>query len=248
MKTQDELKAMTTSERNEILDWCIAQNLTLPADSNATDWDLAYLDMERRRLHTLLGQWLDLEAERPPFKVKLSEKRFEDVRVGPLRLSVIVDRVDLVDDGGGKAGAEAMEPAEMILDYKTGRAEPGDWQTDRPNAPQVPLYAILSQAPRIAGVAFAKVQLGKQMDLHGYATKKGLLTKGPTLEGTMGAQIQEWRRVLTDLAQEFAAGDARVRPKEYPRTCQYCAQRLVCRLDVAALDADVDEEDDDEDQ
>jgi hypothetical protein len=135
----------------------------------------------------------------------------------------------------------------MILDYKTGYAEPGQWQSDRPDAPQLPLYAILSKAPRIAGVAFAKVQLGKQMDLHGYATKDGLVTKGRTLDG-MGAQIQEWRRVLTDLAEEFAAGDARVRPKEYPKTCQYCAQRLVCRLDVAALDPDVDEEDEDEDQ
>jgi ATP-dependent helicase/DNAse subunit B len=85
------------------------------------------------------------------------------------------------------------------------------------------------------------------MDLHGYATKKSLLTKGTALE-TMDAQIQEWRRVLTNLADEFAAGDARVRPKEYPKTCQYCAQRLVCRLDVAALDADEDEEDEDEDQ
>jgi ATP-dependent helicase/nuclease subunit B len=247
VKTQEELKAMTSSERNDVLDWCIAQRLTPLANASATAWDLAYVDMERRRLHTLLGGWLDLEAERPPFEVKLSEKRFDDVRVGPLRLSVIVDRVDLVDDGGGEAGAAASEPGEMILDYKTGRAEPGDWQTDRPDAPQLPLYAVLSQAPRIAGVAFAKVQLGRQMDLHGYATKKGLLTKGTTLE-TMDVQIQEWQRVLTNLADEFAAGDARVRPKEYPKTCQYCAQRLVCRLDVAALDAEDDEEDEDENE
>jgi RecB family exonuclease len=165
------------------------------------------------------------------------------VRVGPLRLQVIVDRVDLVDDG-----EESTEPAEMILDYKTGRAEPAQWLTDRPDEPQVPLYAILSQAQRIAGVAFAKVQLGEKMQLDGYATRRDLLTKTPRRNDgiTLDARIEEWRRVLTKLADEFAAGDARVRPKHYPKTCEYCAQRLVCRLDVAALDDDVDETGDDD--
>ena len=245
VKTQDELKAMTTNERNEILDWCIAEELKSPANVDTTAWDLAYVDMERQRLHTLLERWLvELELKRAPFEVKLSEESFEDVRVGPLRLRVIVDRVDLVDDGGGEPGADATEAAEMILDYKTGRAEPSQWLTDRPDAPQVPLYAILSQAPRIAGVAFAKVQLGDQMDLSGYATRRNLLTKIPRHNDgiPLNARIVEWRRVLTNLAEEFAAGDARVSPKKYPQTCEYCAQRLVCRLDVGALDSDLDEE------
>jgi ATP-dependent helicase/nuclease subunit B len=238
VKTQEELKAMTSTERDDALAWCIAEELKTPAGADVTAWDIAYVDMERLRLQNLLNKWLDLELTRPPFEVKLSEKRFEDVRVGPLRLQVIVDRVDLVDDG-----EESTEPAEMILDYKTGRAEPAQWLTDRPDEPQVPLYAILSQAQRIAGVAFAKVRLG-EMQLNGYATRGDLLIKPPRRNDriTLDARIAEWRRVLTKLADEFAAGDARVRPKLYPKTCEYCAQRLVCRLDVAALDEDVDEE------
>ena len=239
VKTQEELKAMTSTERDDALAWCIAQELKTPSGVDVTAWDIAYVDMERRRLQNLLNKWLDLELARPPFEVKLSEKRFEDVRVGPLRLQVIVDRVDLVDDG-----EESTEPAEMILDYKTGHAEPAQWQTDRPDEPQVPLYAILSQAPRIAGVAFAKVQLGERMQLDGYATRRDLLTKTPRHRDgiTLDARIAEWRRVLTKLADEFSAGDARVLPKLYPKTCEHCAQRLVCRLDVAAFDEDVDEE------
>ena len=85
--------------------------------------------------------------------------------------------------------------------------------------------------------------MGDQMHLYGYATRGDLLTKFPRNDGiTMNARIVEWRRVLTNLAEEFAAGDARVRPKKYPDTCEHCAQRLVCRLDVAALDSDLDEE------
>ncbi|CAN5435717.1 PD-(D/E)XK nuclease family protein [soil metagenome] len=244
VKTQEELKAMTVAEREEMLDWCIREELRSAAERSATAWDVAYVDMERLRLQTLLRGWLELELQRAPFEVKLSEMKFDDVRVGPLRLRVIVDRVDLVDDGGGDAGADATEPAEMIVDYKTGRAEPGQWLTDRPDAPQLPLYAVLSQASRIAGVAFAKVRLGEEMSLHGYATREELVTKLARLKDapTLEAQVEEWRRVLMELAEKFAAGDARVRPKKYPETCEHCAQRLVCRLDVAVLDADMDEE------
>jgi ATP-dependent helicase/nuclease subunit B len=248
VKTHAELKNMTTQERTEALDWCIAQELQPPNDPNETPWDRAYVDMERRRLHTLLGAWLALELERPPFEVKLSEKKFDDVQVGPLRLRVIVDRVDLVDDGGGEQGEEATEPAEMIIDYKTGKAEPSDWLTDRPDAPQLPLYAVLSSADRIAAVAFAKVRLGEEMSLHGYATSSELLTKPARLKeiGTLAAQIEDWRRVLTQLAEQFAKGDVRVQPKQYPKTCEYCAQRLVCRLDPIALQANEDEDEDGE--
>ena len=49
--------------------------------------------------------------------MKLSEKEFKDVRVGPLRLSVRMDRVDVVEGG------------EVLIDYKTGNASPNDWLT-----------------------------------------------------------------------------------------------------------------------
>ena len=244
VKTQDALKEMTLSEREDVLAWCIAEEMRPAEKAATTGWDVAYVDMERRRLQTLLGSWLELELRRTPFEVKLSEKRFDDVRVGPLRLRVIVDRVDLVDDGGGAEGDAATEAAEMIVDYKTGMAEPGQWLGDRPDAPQLPLYAVLSNASRIAGVAFAKVQLGEKMSLHGYATQDSLLTRPAKLKNaaTLDLQVDEWRRILTKLAEDFARGDARVRPKQHPQTCEHCAQRLVCRLDVTTLCIDGDDE------
>ena len=65
------------------------------------------------------------------------------------------------------------------------------------------------------------------------------MTEASTLE----AQVERWRQVLVKLAEEFAAGDARVQPKHYPKTCEFCRQRLLCRLDVSLLEG-VDEEDD----
>jgi ATP-dependent helicase/nuclease subunit B len=54
-------------------------------------------------------------------------------------------------------------------------------------------------------------------------------------------QVEEWREVLTKLAEQFAAGDARVQPKSYPKTCEYCGQRLLCRVVGATLEETEDE-------
>ncbi len=65
-----------------------------------------------RQVAAAVGWWLELEMERSlPFEVSLSEKDFNDVRVGPLRLNVRMDRVDEVEGG------------EVLIDYKTGLAD-----------------------------------------------------------------------------------------------------------------------------
>jgi ATP-dependent helicase/nuclease subunit B len=231
VKTQSALKAMTDAERTEILGACIVRALSRTAELSSTSWDAAYIDMQRERLQKLLGAWLELEMERSPFEVKLSEKEFEDVRIGPLRLSVRMDRVDLVEGG------------EVVIDYKTGLASPSDWLTDRPDAPQLPLYAILSDPDQLRGVAVGQVRAGKDMELKGYATAPGVLKKKTKMKfASLEEQVEEWRRVLEQLAKDFASGDARVAPKKYPTTCQRCAQRMLCRLDVSLLEDDGEEE------
>ena len=60
---------------------------------------------------------------------------------------------------------------------------------------------------------------------------------------SLEAQVEEWRRVLARLAEDFASGNARVAPNHYPTTCERCAQRLLCRLDVSLLEEGDDEED-----
>lgn len=229
VKTQDALRSMDAEERGEVLEWCISQALKKTAEASTTDWDEAYIEVQRERLRKLLSQWLELESEREfPFEVKLSEKKFDDVRVGPLRLNVRMDRVDVVEGG------------EVLIDYKTGPATPNDWLTSRPDAPQLPLYAILTQADRLQGVAFGLVRTGEGRGLKGYATIDGVLPKASKLKEapTLEAQVERWREVLVALAEEFSSGDALVRPKTYPGSCSHCGQRLLCRLDVSLLEED----------
>ena len=107
VRTQEALKSMTREERDGVVGWCVTEALNRTEETAVTTWDTAYLEVQRDRLHRLLDWWLQLEMERgQPFEVKLSEKALEDVRVGPLRLNVRVDRVDVVRRGGAFAAGE----------------------------------------------------------------------------------------------------------------------------------------------
>jgi RecB family exonuclease len=236
---------MTSAERDAQLTRSIDAALAAQIPSIEPGWPRAYVDAERRRLLNLLCPWLDYEAnQRPPFTVKAREERLEDVRIGPLRLDVRVDRVDRVDYAHAE-GDSGQTSSEIILDYKTGEAQPSDWLGDRPDEPQLPLYAVVSHTPHLAAVAFANIRPGRKMGLHGYESHKGVLPRASKLKAaSLEAQVDAWREVLESLARDFHSGDARVSPKRYPQTCDHCEQRLLCRLDPSTLDPGVLEDSD----
>ena len=231
VETQDALRALAVDERRAHLTKAIEDALSKTAGANFGAWSAAYLDVQCERLLTVLDSWLLKELDRKvPFAVRAEELELPDVRIGPLRLTLRVDRIDETEFG------------DVILDYKTGEARPAHWLTNRPDEPQLPLYAVVSTTP-LAGVAFANIRAGKDMALQGYATQSDLLLRSSKLTvPSLEAQVDAWRETLTTLAKDFHRGDLDVRPKAYPHTCQYCQQRLLCRLDLTLLQAADDED------
>lgn len=227
LETQSALKALATDQRRELLAESIATALEKHARV-AAGWSATYIEIERERLLNLLGRWLDKELERPAFGVLSHEEKVDDFAVGPLRVQVRLDRVDVLLKNGEPAG-------EIVLDYKTGSVGTGDWKGERPDDPQVPLYALVRPRGALLGVAFGSVRPGKNMKVAGLQGASGVLSdKAGVVD--LEAQVEDWRRVLTKLAEEFCAGDATVAPKQYPTTCRYCEQRLLCRLDPKTLE------------
>lgn len=246
VESQSTLRSMTSSERDAQLARSIDFALSRHLAHAGAGWPRAYLAIEHRRLLRLLRPWLDYEAnQRTPFVVQSRETELPDVRIGPLRLDIRVDRVDrvLASDGDDLSG-------EVILDYKTGRAEPADWLGPRPDAPQLPLYAVVSSPDNLAAIAYASVRPGKDLGMHGYQAHPGILPKPAKLQASsLAAQVEDWSAILTSLAEDFHAGKADVAPKKGLVTCQYCEQRLLCRLDPSTLDLDpIDDPDLDSDQ
>ena len=231
IRTQKALRALTTPERETTLDECIEDAIARAASAAQTPWEDAYLNVQRRRLRALLHPWLDFELTRPAFEVRQQEEKHL-VEIGPLALELRVDRIDETQSGP------------LILDYKTGSASPSQWLSDRPDAPQLPLYAVLAEdAANLGGVAFALLHAGDKMALKGFAESPAVLDKPSRMPfATLADQLEDWHRILTDLAVAFAQNDPIAAPKKYPQTCERCTQRMLCRLDPSTLNAPEEDE------
>jgi len=106
----------------------------------------ALADLESERLERLVLALLELErTQRPSFAVTASEQGL-DATVGGVQVRLRLDRVDAIADG-----------SRVLLDYKSGRASPMQWVGERPEAPQLPLYAIAHSSPPVA-IAFVHVR------------------------------------------------------------------------------------------
>lgn len=224
------------SERDRLLRACIA---TVCATGQAESWDEAYLSVQQQRLFRLVAAWLDYEESRPPFEVVQLEQETKSVPVGPLKLHMRVDRIDRVLAAADNTDDEL---GTLLIDYKTGSKahSPRAWSGERPEQPQLPAYAtaaaISAELGALNGIAFASVRPGTaNMHLKGLA-EPGLLPPGrQNNEISFSLQKEAWRHHLEGLAQAFADGSATVSPKTYPKTCDTCGQRLLCRLDAATL-------------
>jgi RecB family exonuclease len=170
--------------------------------------------LERTRLAKLARDWLEVERERAPFEVvALEEKR--KLRVAGLELNGRIDRLDRLGAGGY-----------AVIDYKTGRTTPQEWLGERPDDPQVPLYAL--NAEDVSAAAFAKLKTG-EMRYMGFSRAKGAIPRVQTAKD-WASLVAGWRKELEALGAGFAAGEARVDPKRMLQTCRYCDLQPLCRV------------------
>ncbi len=216
------------TEKIEVAARAALEKLRLPALRHAP-----LRALEQKRLVRLAQEWLVIEKQRQPFTVAGCEVPRE-VTVGGLTLHLKVDRVDRLSDG-----------SEVLLDYKSGKVSAKAWDGERPEEPQLPLYAI-THAAQPAGFALAQLRLG-EMKFVGAQGRDGVFPKCVT-SPDWEAQCQKWGAVLGNLAADFARGEAAVDPRDGSKTCEYCTLRALCRVaDGGALAMDGDEAGDDED-
>jgi ATP-dependent helicase/nuclease subunit B len=176
--------------------------------------------IEQTRVERLIHDWLDIEKQRAPFTVAGFEgERYAEA--GGVRCKVKVDRVDRLDDG-----------RDVIIDYKTGRAEARSWAGDRPDEPQLPLYAV-SHERDVAAVLFGQIRVG-ETGFKGYAAEQDLVPGASTRD--LPAEIGQWRAILDRLGSDFRSGVANVNPKN-ANACRHCDLLPLCRFTEAPLPA-----------
>jgi RecB family exonuclease len=174
----------------------------------------------------VLSKWLDIERQREPFEVEQLEHGTQRARHAGLEFAVRIDRVDRLADG-----------TRVLIDYKTGLAA-ADWRGERPDNPQLPIYALLRPEALVA-VAYGRVNAGECSfiaEAERAAIFKPNGRKSP-LEGmpTLAALIDVWAQRIENLAADFAAGRAAVAPTM--RACKTCRLHGLCRVPAALEDA-----------
>ncbi|HZQ43250.1 MAG TPA: PD-(D/E)XK nuclease family protein, partial [Acidobacteriaceae bacterium] len=232
-QSQAELRALSHEERQGRLGDAIDSAFSKFHGSGPA-WNSAYLRIQRERLRRLLVRWLDVELQRGPFTVRKREER-TSIPIGPLQLKLQPDRVDEVEGGI------------VLVDYKTGyNVHPSNWEGERPDDPQLPLYALLSEPGTLQALLFGRIRPGLEMKWQGLASNQTILPKQRQKLVDLDLRREEWNSVLTRLAEDFAAGRADVDPKSFRVNCEGCRQRLLCRVDPAALASAVEEGDSEE--
>jgi ATP-dependent helicase/nuclease subunit B len=185
-------------------------------------------ELERERLAKVAREWLEIEKRRAPFRVVSVEEK-KALRVSGLEFSARIDRIDRLERGG-----------HVLIDYKTG-GNPGTrhWEGPRPDDPQLPLYAAAVPG-ELDAVAFAKVKTG-EMKFIGHARAADLV---PNVKPHphWQALLAQWKKDAEALGAAFAAGDARVDPKDALKTCRLCELQTLCRvyekINVLKVDSD----------
>jgi len=209
LKSQEELKSRSPEELSHLIRACAREALErVPEPFRA---------LEQARLERLIAEWLQIEGNRPPFEV-IEIETAARAEIAGLNLQIRADRVDRYLSGG-----------HAILDYKTSKdISVRAWEGDRPDEPQLPLYAVKS-GYNVTEAYFVKLASGGVERLGGDIT----------------AKKRDWERVLGKLASDFLAGRAAVDPKKRKQTCAFCKLGSLCRvgeLNGAEIEAGVPDE------
>jgi len=235
IQSHERLCALNETERETAIQAAIDKAVEHAARDRAQTLSGRFREIEHQRLVQLMHQWLDVETQRAPFRLHTAEKETV-LRLGGLELGGRIDRIDTLEDG-----------TVAITDYKTNQPSPKDWQGERPDEPQLPAYAVGRDPPLPVGaLMFAQLRLGKGFGFKGLAASDGIAPKVEAAED-WPAQLAQWRTTLDKLADDYRRGDARVDPKEFPKTCTYCGLTALCRVHeqgIAPVESDAENGDD----
>ena len=222
LKTHEKLCTLNDHELSELISPKIRETLHHFRKIVPHHLSPRFLELEHERLLHLLKTWLQLEKQRPLFKV-ISQEVEQNITLGNIRFKLRVDRIDQLENG-----------KKIIIDYKTSKTSIKDWFGERLSEPQLPLYSLSDE--EIAGLLFAQVKID-DLCFKGLTETNANIANVNTFDEIKNedtahdwnAQRDRWREELTKLARDFENGHAIVDPKNN-ETCNRCDLQGFCRI------------------
>ena len=181
--------------------------------------------IEQTRLVNLTLAWLRLERQRESFTVNNTEKKIL-VEINGLQVKGYVDRIDYVDNVGF-----------VIIDYKSGSKSSNSWFGDRPDEPQMPIYALAEQN-KVVALVYANLKPG-DFSFNGVSKALNIFPGVKAYDdlsehlrkGLSWAELMPyWREQLNAIAEDFKSGLAVPDPKHGLVTCNFCEMQTLCRI------------------
>ncbi len=213
--TQATLITLSDQDLRHLINTCIEE--TLSPLFTLYQKNKKYLQLEKKRLHDVVYQWLQIEKEREPFTV-INQETTVQMTLHTLTFSMRIDRID-----------ELMNGKKLIIDYKTSKELNVDkWFDARLEEPQLPLYALVD-SEKTAGISYAQLTAGKY-------TFKGISQYELSIKGIKNIaeqwpqQLTQWQTYLSQLSHDFSQGIATIDPKDRKETCEYCELKPFCRV------------------
>lgn len=216
LKSQDNLNALTHHELKQHIQESIQSALTPLIHNRPISFPKLVQDVEITRLHRLVNACIEWEKQRDPFIVEAVEQTFT-LNLANINFQVRVDRLDLLESN-----------KKWVIDYKTSIPTHKPWNDERPDAPQLLLYALLDE--NINALLFVQLKSG-QLTCSGLSEHKSSLKGVSALkkEDRWSDYRQQWHTQLTTLVEEFRAGLCSPTPTR-TSTCQQCDYSSICRI------------------
>ena len=215
LKSSENLKYRTELELDKMIHSVVMEAIKLQVSQQPETFTDRFTELEQQRLQQLLKQWLLIERGRSDFKV-ISTEEWKTILFEDIELHLRVDRIDELADGRC-----------VIIDYKTGAVSKSDWESERPNDPQLPLYAV-TNGQQVAAIVFASLKPGK-LGFVGQTDDDDIFPKVKQDADLLWQEkLDNWEQILIQLANDFRKGNAIVDPTS--TACRYCDLHSLCRI------------------
>ncbi|HEY5702184.1 MAG TPA: PD-(D/E)XK nuclease family protein [Gammaproteobacteria bacterium] len=222
----ENLLQLTATQLEQVVDAVVKRTVKRYQQQLPFTFTDRFTDIECNRLKLLLVELAELEKKRQAFTVSECELKHTFV-INDIEINTRIDRIDQLKDG-----------RLVVIDYKTGSIVPNAsaWLGERPDEPQLPLYAINSEGD-VAAVAFVKLRRG-EVKFSGLSDGEDVLPGIKSINASKLAResvkdwpdlLIQWQTMLDSLASDFRHGIARVDPKD-KTTCTWCDLHSFCRI------------------
>ena len=214
VQSQQTLLSLDNHTQQLHIDNAIAKALKSWQQEKPETFNLISLDVEKTRLTRLVEELITFEKQRPAFQINALEKSFQ-LTIEGLSFNLRVDRLD-IDEQQNK----------WVIDYKTQVPQRKPWHDERPEEPQLLMYALLDND--INTLLFLALNKG-HITLSGFSENqtdiKGIQAKKDNIPWV--TYQKNWQDTLSTLAKEFLDGHCETQPNR-DSLCQNCDFNQLC--------------------